>query len=777
VKFAGQTYRNYLTRLYTPNCACMKHMLPPLSIFLFLMLIGMALRAQPLTSYQVSPTPTSQCSTTTVTINGFLPCGNATIQGTTHTYSGTNLFVDVFITQPLICLPIILPYSVTETVGNIPAGSYSLTVRYFENNVNLASLGGALTVGSCCSVNSAFTTNTLTGCPGDSLTFTAADPSLTSYAWTLGGNVISTSSVAGFTFPATGSFALSLAAGDGSCSTSTSQTIVIGQPQLAFGQVVGESCPGTQNGSIDLQVTGGATPYTYVWSNGGTTQDLTQLAAGTYSVTVTDINGCSAADSATVSVGIPVVAGIGTTSFSKVCTGASVSLSSTGTGETQYEWRADGLVFGQTQTVTYVFADTGLTTIRLLASNTTCSDTISQTFQVSAPLVDGSTTDESCTGSMDGTIDVTTTSGILPYSFLWSNGATTEDLTQVAGGAYVLTVVDSLGCITLDTLTVATSVGIDAQFSASGTSPICPGTVLDFTNTSTAGTTTAWFSDGISFGTNGNTTFAFPDSGSIEITLIATLGACADTASSVFAISAAPEVAALITNETCPESANGAIGLTLTGGATPFTYSWSNGASTEDLASLSAGTYDLLLTFGPACAWRDTFEIVTLGGLTAGFSHTQEVNGVQFTDLSDTTASSWAWDFGDAIGTSNAQNPLYGFIWPGNYEVCLIAADPLGCADTLCQTVTFTTGMEEKVLLSIAGYPNPVQSEYRLDLSSVTGQQVAARLYDSAGRLVLARQEQAEPQMTLQLGHLAPGLYHLLLTTDTGYFKASIRKE
>ncbi|MEZ4776319.1 MAG: PKD domain-containing protein [Bacteroidia bacterium] len=755
----------------------MKNFLRFLGAHIVLVFSVAMVTAQPISSYVVSPTPVLECNNTQVTINGFLPCGNATIQGTGHTIVGSTLYVDVFILQPFICLPVILPYSVTEIVGTIPAGNYTITIRYFENGLNLASMSGPLNVISCCTVNANFTASSLTGCPGDSLTFTANDPSLSSYSWTVGGNVIGTSSVAGFTFPSTGSSTVSLTAGNGACTASTSKTVNITQPQLSFGQVNIESCPGTQNGSIDLQVTGGIAPYTYAWSNGSTTQDLTQLSAGTYTVTVTDNLGCTAIDSVTVGAGTPVVADFTSSAFIKLCKGESATFTSTGTGAVQYNWTSNGTLFNQNAVANYTFADTGLYTIMLVAANVTCSDSASQTFLVSEPVLSASTTDETCNGTLDGGIDLTASSGISPYTFSWSNGSTSEDLSQIGAGDYIVTVTDSLGCSRTDTFTVGSAIGVVAQFNASGSGSVCPGDTLDFTNTSTAGTTALWLSDGIPFSSTTDASFVFPDSGSTTISLIVNLLTCADTATTTFTINEAPSVVAQLTGETCPESEDGAIDLNLTGGVGPFSFEWSTGDVTEDISSLGAGDYALRLSFGPSCKWTDTFEIVTLGGVSAAYNYQVLTTGIQFTDMSDTTTTTWAWDFGDGLGTSNVPDPFYEYALKGDYQVCLTVTDRFGCADTLCEIITYTAGIDGRELLNIKGYPNPVQREYWLDLSSISGKPVQIRLYDLAGRLVMSREETAGYLTKLYLGTLSSGTYQLLLLTDQGYFETRISKE
>lgn len=138
------------------------------------------------------------------------------------------------------------------------------------------------------------------------------------------------------------------------------------------------SCNGAANGQAVVSTTGGTGSYTTAWSNGATTMVATGLAAGTYSVTVTDANGCD-----------------GT---------ASVTL--------------------------------------------TEPDPISVTFTIMDD-----------TGVMDGSITASTTGGISPYTYMWSNGQTGNSLFGLAGGDYTVTVTDANGCTGSETATVVVEMG------------------------------------------------------------------------------------------------------------------------------------------------------------------------------------------------------------------------------------------------------------------------------------------------------------------------------
>ncbi|MBK8192263.1 MAG: SprB repeat-containing protein [Lewinellaceae bacterium] len=99
-------------------------------------------------------------------------------------------------------------------------------------------------------------------------------------------------------------------------------------------------CNGASTGAINLTVTGGTGSKTYIWSSGQTTEDLNNIAAGTYTVTVTDANGCTKTTSATVTQPPAISLSISVTNV--LCNGAStgaINLTAIGgTGSKTYIW-------------------------------------------------------------------------------------------------------------------------------------------------------------------------------------------------------------------------------------------------------------------------------------------------------------------------------------------------------------------------------------------------------------------------------------------------------
>ncbi|WNJ18690.1 T9SS type A sorting domain-containing protein [Pontibacter sp. G13] len=153
-----------------------------------------------------------------------------------------------------------------------------------------------ITTGGVATLTASISSSSNVSCNGDSdgsatVTASGGTPPY-SYSWSNGASTASISGLAAGTYSVTVSDA-------GSQSANTSVTIT--QPAVLSASITGtDETNGSGNGEADLAVSGGTSPYSYSWSNGATTQDLTGLSAGTYSVTVTDANGCEATDQVTI---------------------------------------------------------------------------------------------------------------------------------------------------------------------------------------------------------------------------------------------------------------------------------------------------------------------------------------------------------------------------------------------------------------------------------------------------------------------------------------------
>ena len=214
----------------------------------------------------------------------------------------------------------------------------------------------------------------------------------------------------------------------------------------------GVSCNGATDGSIDVTVTGGTGVYTYEWSNGATSEDLSDLGAGTYSVVATDENGCS------VSIEVEITESDAMaisethsdyTGFGVSCNGAtdgSIDVTVTGgTGVYTYE-----LVNGATSED---LSDLGAGTYSVVATDENgCSVSIEVEITESDAMAISETHSDytgfgiSCNGATDGSIDVTVTGGTGVYTYEWSNGATSEDLSDLGAGTYSVVATDENGC-------------------------------------------------------------------------------------------------------------------------------------------------------------------------------------------------------------------------------------------------------------------------------------------------------------------------------------------
>ncbi len=202
------------------------------------------------------------------------------------------------------------------------------------------------------------------------------------------------------------------------------------------------SCYGINDGSIDLGVSGGASPYTYYWSTGATSEDINGLSPGTYHVTVTDANFCTTTGSASIT-SPPTLNIIETISPPSCVPGNDGSIDITvigGTAPFSYNWSN-----GSNAEDLYNI-DVGVYSVTVTDLN---NCTFSKSFNVVNPLapsISAIVESPSCFPDNDGSIDIIVSGGMMPYSFIWNDGDINEDRYNISNGTYSVTVTDANNC-------------------------------------------------------------------------------------------------------------------------------------------------------------------------------------------------------------------------------------------------------------------------------------------------------------------------------------------
>ncbi len=409
--------------------------------------------------------------------------------------------------------------------------------------------------------------------------------------------------------------------------------------------------------TVSINVTQGAvcTPIiTYL----NQTANLGNVAAGTYTLNVVYFVNGSQTDIETSTLNVGSCCSINT-NFSPgntdLCLGASLNFTPAVTSMSSYIWSVNNVVISTSNSASYTFNSPGTNYVKMWAFDGTCSDSTTYIYQVYGPatITASNITNETCPGSGNGSITVSASGNIGgPFTYLWSNGATSSTTNLLDAGTYTVTATSSLGCTASNSFNVGSGADVIASFTASIANPVCQNDGVIFTNTSQNATTSTWYLNGVFQNSNNSYSSFFNQLGQDTIRLIAYRGFCRDTADYIVNVVGLPDISsATIVEEFCLGNNDGSIDLTASGNN--LAYLWSNGATTEDISGLSPGTYSVTLTANGACTFTDSFDLL------AGPSYPLEIVGtdtigcpgqeLDFTVQGFPAASVITWTFGGQV--------------------------------------------------------------------------------------------------------------------------------
>ncbi len=359
------------------------------------------------------------------------------------------------------------------------------------------------------------------------------------------------------------------------------------------------SACGGATGSASVNPNNGTAPYTYIWTNGGTTQTINNIAAGGYGVTITDANGCvGVVSQITVNNPNSPVASISNQN-NNACNGdANGSATATATGGTSpysYNWTNGNNTDQSTGLAAGVYSVT--VTDAASCANVT-SVTITEPSALSVTANATATADVSCFGGNNGAAGVAAAGGTPTYSYTWSNGGNTASITGLTAGTYDVTVTDNNSCVA----TIAVTVSEPASaLSVTGNSNdiSCNGSADGDATASAAGGTSP-YSYSWSNGSTGATVNGLT-AGQYSVTATDANGCVASVSALTVTEPTALNVGVTATDASAFGSTDGAVNVEVGGGTGAYSYTWSNGATTEDLNGVAAGTYTVTVTDGNGC--------------------------------------------------------------------------------------------------------------------------------------------------------------------------------
>lgn len=568
-----------------------------------------------------------------------------------------------------------------------------------------------------------------------------------------------------------GNYTLTATDGEG-CSVTISATITQPDALTAISSATAPSVVGAADGTASVSPAGGTPGYTYEWSNDETTQNITGLTSGFYTVTVTDANGCTAVLSVEVGEGNCSLSADFSTNDPR-CNGAS-------------DGQATAMIIGGTAPVTYAWSNNstqqtatglGAGTYTVVATDANGCEISGAVTLTDPPLLTLDLTEvnsTSCALAEEGSATVLAGGGSGTVSILWSNDQTGATANNLPAGTYTATATDINGCTATVSATVIALDQTPPVIQATATTvPVGPSGSVTLTPLNVGATAT----DNCSVASVSFVPAAFDcsDLGVHTVTLTATDGSgnSSSVTIEVTIIDNTPPTLTCASDITrcagddvveynAPVATDNCLGL---GGQFALVSGLPSGSVFPTGATTNTYTFADAQGNVGSCSFVVTLLTPLVTGLDSVIHDidNQGIGGVQVTVSGSQPGYTYLWlSNGQPVATTE---DLVG-VGAGLYT--LVTTDAAGCSLTAGPfSVSNVSGTNDPALKLLVGvFPNPTGGQlFAAFPAELAGAEKYFAVYDATGRKVMEQYDNQQQQVRLDLSQFSDGLYSVLIRT------------